>query len=90
VTSNARRAGNVDPFCLSIRQSDNPGYLGFESAHEELGITISYWENEEAITAWKAQAEHLTAQQSGREAWYASYVVRVCKVERAYGFEIRI
>lgn len=62
----------------------------FESAHEELGITISYWENEEAITAWKAQAEHLIAQQSGREALYASYVVRVCKVERAYGFEIRI
>ena len=65
-------------------------FVVFESAHEELGITISYRENEEAITAWKAQAEHLAAQQSGREAWYASYVVRVCKVERAYGFEIRI
>jgi heme-degrading monooxygenase HmoA len=65
-------------------------FVGFESAHEELGITIFYWNNEEAITAWKAQTEHLMAQQAGREAWYASYVVRVCKVERAYGFEKRI
>jgi heme-degrading monooxygenase HmoA len=69
---------------LAVQQ---PGYLGFESAHEGLGITISYWENEDAIAAWKAQAEHLMAQQSGREAWYASYAVRVCKVERAYNFE---
>tara|TARA_B100001146_G_C16161235_1_gene425752 strand:+ start:592 stop:693 length:102 start_codon:yes stop_codon:yes gene_type:complete len=26
-------------------------FVVFGSAHEELGITISYWENEEAITA---------------------------------------
>ena len=67
--------------------AQQPGYLGFESARDGLGITISYWESEAAIAAWKAQAEHRMAQQSGRETWYASYAVRVCKVERAYGFE---
>ena len=30
-----------------------PGYLGFESAREDLGITISYWESLEDIKNWK-------------------------------------
>lgn len=31
------------------------GYLGVESAREELGITVSYWESLEAIKNWKSQ-----------------------------------
>lgn len=64
-----------------------PGYLGLETAREGLGITVSYWDSLEAITAWKAVAAHLVAQRLGREKWYASFQLRVCKVERDYGFE---
>lgn len=63
-----------------------PGYIGIESARNVLGITVSYWESEEAILNWKQQTSHLFAQQKGRESWYKQYHVRVCKVERAYGF----
>ena len=63
-----------------------PGFLGMESARNEVGITVSYWESEEAIRQWKQQAEHLEAQQSGRKNWYSAYAVRVCRVERAYAF----
>lgn len=63
-----------------------PGYIGIESARNVLGITVSYWESEEAILNWKQQTSHLFAQQKGRKAWYKQYHVRVCKVERAYGF----
>lgn len=63
-----------------------PGYLGVESARNEVGITVSYWENEAAIRHWKQQSRHRLAQQQGREHWYAAYRVRVCKVERAYDF----
>jgi len=63
-----------------------PGFLGIESARNELGITVSYWETEEAITQWKRNARHLFAQQRGKEEWYKQYQVRVCKVERAYRF----
>ena len=66
---------------------EQPGYLGHESAREEIGITVSYWENLEAIRNWKQQIDHLVAQQKGREIWYASYKTRICKVERDYGFE---
>lgn len=61
-----------------------PGYLGHESARNELGITISYWESLEAIKAWKAQSDHQIAQKKGREKWYSSYKTRIALVERDY------
>lgn len=62
-----------------------PGFLGIESAREELGITVSYWADLEAIKKWKANSEHLQAQKSGRKSWYDSFKVRISKVERDYG-----
>ncbi len=69
--------------------AQQPGYLGVESARDEgLGITVSYWESEAAIAAWKRHAEHLMAQASGRSTWYEHFQVRVAKVERSYGFQV--
>ena len=65
---------------------EQPGYLGIESAREELGITVSYWKDESAILAWKKNIEHVAARQLGREKWYKYYMLRVAKVERDYGF----
>lgn len=64
------------------------GYLGIESARDGLGITVSYWSSLESIRAWKHQSEHLEAQQKGRSEWYSKYKVRICKVERDYGFTL--
>lgn len=65
-----------------------PGFLGLESTRNEgFGISVSYWTDPEAIAAWKAQADHFVAQELGRSEWYRAYRVRVCKVEREYGFE---
>lgn len=60
-----------------------PGFLGFESANGSggFGITISYWESEEAIRRWKAHAEHQAAQVKGRQ-WYAAWQIRIARVER--------
>ncbi|MBB5403094.1 MULTISPECIES: antibiotic biosynthesis monooxygenase family protein [Paraburkholderia] len=63
-----------------------PGFLGVESAREELGITVSYWDSLESIAAWKQDSMHLVAQQAGREKWYESYKTRICLVERDYEF----
>ena len=64
-----------------------PGFLGVESVRDAngLGITVSYWKSEEAITAWKAHLEHQSAQEGGKRTWYADYQLRIAKVERAYG-----
>lgn len=66
--------------------SDQPGFLGVESARNEVGITVSYWESLESIKNWKAHADHRVAQQYGREKWYSAYKTRICLVERDYGF----
>ncbi|WP_299103850.1 antibiotic biosynthesis monooxygenase [uncultured Tenacibaculum sp.] len=63
------------------------GYLGIESARAEIGITVSYWKSLEAIVEWKNNVEHTEARNLGREQWYKKYQLRICKVEREYGFE---
>lgn len=65
-----------------------PGYLGIESARNEIGITVSYWQSLEAIKNWKANFDHLQAQKKGRTTWYSQYKVRICKVEREYEFAL--
>ncbi|OGS71414.1 MAG: JEMB protein [Flavobacteria bacterium RIFCSPLOWO2_12_FULL_35_11] len=63
------------------------GFLGVESARNELGITVSYWESLEAIKKWKLHTEHTEARENGRSKWYNAFKVRICKVEHEYGFE---
>lgn len=67
------------------------GYLGIESYRNEngYGVTISYWQSLENISAWKRNLEHRAAQQKGREKWYESYKLRIAKVERDYEFEMK-
>jgi heme-degrading monooxygenase HmoA len=62
-----------------------PGYLGAESAHDSIGITVSYWRDEDAARAWKEVAAHVVAQHRGKQSWYADYRVRVATVTRDYG-----
>ena len=64
-----------------------PGFLGIESAREEVGITVSYWKTLDAIKIWKANVDHQGAQKLGKEKWYQSYKVRICKVEREYEYK---
>jgi heme-degrading monooxygenase HmoA len=69
--------------------AQQPGFLGVESARGEdgLGITVSYWESEDAIANWRKNAEHRIAQAQGRGKWYQEFVTRVAKVERSNRFE---
>ncbi len=64
-----------------------PGFIAIEHARNEIGITVSYWQTLESIKKWKANLDHLVAQRKGKEQWYSSYKVRICKVERAYEFK---
>lgn len=66
---------------------NQPGYLGYESAHSDIRITISYWKDLDAIRQWKNQPAHQIAQKLGKKKWYKAFKVRICKVERAYDFE---
>ncbi|MCO6163223.1 antibiotic biosynthesis monooxygenase [Flavobacterium sp. NRK F7] len=63
-----------------------PGFISVESARNEIGITVSYWESLEAIRNWKTHIDHLVAQEKGRNTWYKNYKVRIAKIEREYDF----
>ncbi|MBS4077099.1 MULTISPECIES: antibiotic biosynthesis monooxygenase family protein [Pseudomonas] len=65
-----------------------PGYLGVESVRgaDGVGITVSYWESEAAILAWRQNPEHRVIQERGRSIWYSKFHTRVCRVEREYRF----
>jgi len=62
------------------------GFIAFESARQEIGITISYWRDLESIRRWRDNAEHREAQRLGRKIWYDSFELHIARVEsyRAY------
>jgi heme-degrading monooxygenase HmoA len=62
------------------------GFLGVESARNEVGITVSYWKDLESIKNWKQNLDHLEAQSNGKATWYENYTVRIALVEREYNF----
>jgi heme-degrading monooxygenase HmoA len=84
-TEGDRGYGHMADRMLELAK-EQPGFLGVESARgaDGLGITVSYWDSEEAISAWKAHSEHRIAQEAGKATWYADYCVRVAKVERQH------
>ncbi len=91
IFSNQRTDGDQGYGAMAERMvelaREQPGFLGVESARdaEGFGITVSYWEDEASVTAWKAQADHAVAQRLGWDRWYADFQLRVCRVERQYG-----
>lgn len=91
IFSSLRTAGDQGYAAMAERMealaAQQPGYLGMESTRgaEGYGITISYWRDEAAILAWKRDATHSLARETGRAIWYSDFQVRVAKVERAYG-----
>ena len=62
------------------------GFLGIESARNEIGITVSYWLDLESIKRWRENIEHTFAREKGRREWYQSFKTRIARVERDYGF----
>jgi len=68
--------------------SKQEGFLGVEFAKEEVGITVSYWKDLDAIKRWKENSEHAVARKLGKSKWYASFIVRIAKVERDYDFNL--
>jgi len=77
--------GEIAEHMVSLA-SQQDGFLGVESAREEIGITVSYWRDLEAIKCWREHAEHTLVIEKGRKDWYQSFTVRIAKVERAYDF----
>lgn len=85
----SEQSNDYDEMAIKMEQlaKQQPGFLGMETARSVVGITISYWKDLDAIKKWRGHIDHLKAQKLGKEKWYRSYKVRVCRVEREYSFD---
>jgi heme-degrading monooxygenase HmoA len=91
IFTSIRTTGDQGYYQMSERMVElvqaQDGFLGMESARNELGITVSYWCDLESIRKWRENMEHTFAREKGRSDWYESFKVRIAKVESDYGFE---
>ncbi len=70
---------------LVAKAQKQEGFLGLESARNEIGITVSYWKDLDSIEKWKNDIEHISAVELGKEKFYKNYRVRIAKVEIEFG-----
>lgn len=52
-------------------------------------VSISFWRDEEAVKAWRQQANHRRAQHKGRTEIFQDYRLRVAEVIRDYTIDER-
>jgi heme-degrading monooxygenase HmoA len=70
--------------------ADQPGYVGIDSVRgaDGQGITVSYWESEDAAKAWRDHPEHTYIRNSGRDRWYSEYSLHVAAITRSYDWSL--
>ncbi len=70
-----------------------PGFISVERfqsiASPGRFLSLSFWEDEAAVAAWRAGREHRSAQQRGRTGIFRDYRLRVAQVIRDYGLNER-
>ncbi|PRD14392.1 antibiotic biosynthesis monooxygenase family protein [Pantoea coffeiphila] len=52
-------------------------------------LSLSWWQNEEAVLQWKRNLMHKAAQEEGRKSIFAFYRIRIMQLAREYSSENR-
>lgn len=53
-------------------------------------VSLSFWRDEAAIAAWRAQVGHQMAQREGKESVFRDFRIRVAQVVRDYTMADRV
>ena len=76
-------AAKLKPFL-----TEQEGFISaerFKSLTEEGKLlSLSFWENEDAIGKWRNKVEHKFGQDTGRKKLFHSYRIRVAEIVRDY------
>lgn len=66
------------------------GFISIERfqslADKDKYLSLSFWQNEEAILHWKQNLKHQMAQEQGKTSLFKYYRIRVAEVLRDYDF----
>jgi heme-degrading monooxygenase HmoA len=78
---------------LKDQLTSTPGFISIERFQSLVNpdkiLSLSFWENESAVVAWRNTLAHRQAQALGRRAVFADYRLRVVSVMRDYGMRDR-
>src|SRR5258706_3316972 len=88
INANVDHAENTEMYGRLVQlASTYDGFLGIEGARNSdgTGVAAVYFKDLVSIDGWAKDPEHEIAKRKGREIWYSHYMIRICKVERAYG-----
>lgn len=91
VEPEAGREGDYLAIAASMRAEleAQPGFIAVERFRSITSpgklLSLSFWESEESVRAWRCHAGHRVAQKAGREGVFAGYRLRVARVIRDYG-----
>ncbi|GAA0499136.1 antibiotic biosynthesis monooxygenase [Tatumella terrea] len=70
-----------------------PGFIAIERFRSmndpEKVLSLSWWQDEDAVLQWKYHALHLEAQEEGKRSVFSSYRIRVASVCRDYSSDKR-
>ena len=66
-----------------------PGFKSFKMFTSDDGerLALIEFETEAHSRAWREHAEHVKAQQEGRDLYYSEYSLQICEVVRESRFE---
>lgn len=68
--------------------ADVPGFISLERfqslATPGKILSLSWWENEEAVLNWKRNPQHQAAQAEGKRSLFSRYRIRIAHVMREY------
>jgi heme-degrading monooxygenase HmoA len=82
--------GEYLSIAASLREflKDRPGFISIERfqsiGDENKLLSLSFWENEEAVQEWRNLLEHRVAQKKGLSELFDGYRIRVARVLRDY------
>ena len=78
---------------LKKHLSEMPGFISIERFQSLVDankiLSLSFWENEEAIAQWRNLEKHRSAQGKGRNVLFESYRIRVARIARDYTLDDR-
>lgn len=82
----ARHREVLEPLLKEIERL--PGFISKETFESRLNhgrlLTISYWENRDAIKTWMSNPNHRKSMVAGKRDIFANYTIRIAPVERTY------
>ena len=72
---------------------NQPGFISIERFRhiedDQRVVSISTWQDEDAIKQWRENLKHRMAQKEGKASIFKSYRLRVAKVIRDYGMDAK-